>query len=532
MSRLISLAVVFGVLGLGLFVVSSSRAYQPERIDTPPTAKGVVYHDENENQKFDSGEKTLSGIRISNGQDIVLTDANGRYEIPIDDDTTIFVIKPRNWRTPVNEHQLPRFYYTHKPGGSPMSRFAGVAPTGPLPKSVDFPLYPQEEPDNFKAVMFGDPQPRNQTEVDYITHDVVEELIGTDASFGVTLGDIVFDDLDVMDGINKSIAMIGIPWYNVVGNHDINRDAKEHKFSDETFERVYGPSTYSFDYGPVHFIVLDNVEWVVPQGEGRKPTYRGGLGKEQLKFIETDLSQIPEEQMVVLMMHIPIIGVHDRHGLYRLIEKRPLCISISGHTHTHEHVWITDVDGWEGPKPHHHIINVTVSGSWWSGAPDERGIPHTTMADGAPNGYSILNFDGNDYRLDYFAAGRGSDYQMEIEAPEVVPHGEPNKMFVYANIFNADQYATVTMAIDGGEPVEIPRVREVDPNFKKTVEAEAKILETNKSAWRKLPKPRTSTHLWKGAIPDNLSVGVHRVTITAKGRNGQVFEGHRILRVE
>ena len=34
---------------------------------------------------------------------------------------------------------------------------------------------------------------------------------------------------------------------------------------------------------------------------------------------------------------------------------------------------------------HQATINVTVSGSWWCGAPDERGIPHTMMADGAPN---------------------------------------------------------------------------------------------------------------------------------------------------
>ncbi|MDB4439415.1 metallophosphoesterase, partial [Planctomicrobium sp.] len=367
MIRLISLFSVMAVLSSAIFVVSSTGALQQDQIQTPPVATGVVYHDANENQQLDAGEKRLSGIRVSNGQEIVITNENGQYELPIDEDTILFVVKPRNWRSPLNEHNLPRFYYIHKPGGSPMSKFAGVAPTGPLPESVDFPLYPQSEPDQFKAVMFGDPQPRNQEEVDYLTHDVVEELIGSDASFGVTLGDIVFDDLDVMEGINRSIAMIGIPWYNIVGNHDINLDAKEHKFSDETFERVYGPSTYSFDYGSVHFLVIDNVEWVVPQGD-RKPSYRGGIGEEQLAFIKTDLAQIPKEQMVVLMMHIPIIGVHDRHGLYRLIEDRPLCISISGHTHTHEHVWITDTDGWNGPKPHHHIINVTVSGSWWGGA--------------------------------------------------------------------------------------------------------------------------------------------------------------------
>lgn len=531
MTRLISLFSVIAVLSTAIFVVSSTGALQEGQKDTPPVATGVVYHDANENQKLDKGEKRLSGIRVSNGQEIVITNEDGQYELPVDDDTILFVVKPRNWRSPLNEHNLPRFYYIHKPGGSPMSKFAGVAPTGPLPESVDFPLYPQSEPDQFKAVMFGDPQPRNQKEVDYLTHDIVEELIGSDASFGVTLGDIVFDDLDVMEGINRSIAMIGIPWYNVVGNHDINRDAKEHKFSDETFERVYGPSTYSFDYGPVHFLVIDNVEWVVPQGD-RKPSYRGGIGEEQLAFIKTDLAQIPKEQMVVLMMHIPIIGVHDRHGLYRLIEDRPLCISISGHTHTHEHVWITDVDGWNGPKPHHHIINVTVSGSWWGGAPDERGIPHTTMADGGPNGYSILNFDGDRYHLDYFAAGRGPDYQMEIDAPEVVAQAVTSEATIYANVFNADQFAEVTMQIGDAEPVLMEHSREVDPKYKRTVEKEAEALALNKSAWRKLPSPKKSTHLWKQTLPENLEAGSHKITVRAKFKDGRVFTDYQIFRVE
>ena len=47
--------------------------------------------------------------------------------------------------------------------------------------------------------MFADPQPRNRAEVDYLIQDVLEEMVGTDASFGVTLGDIMFDDLSCLN---------------------------------------------------------------------------------------------------------------------------------------------------------------------------------------------------------------------------------------------------------------------------------------------------------------------------------------------
>ena len=57
--------------------------------------------------------------------------------------------------------------------------------------------------------MFGDPQPKNVAEVEYMSHDVVEQIIAEQAhgaAFGVTLGDIVFDDLSVMEPHNQAVA--------------------------------------------------------------------------------------------------------------------------------------------------------------------------------------------------------------------------------------------------------------------------------------------------------------------------------------
>ncbi len=493
------------------------------------TARGVVFHDVNGNAKYDTSDRPLDGIRVSNGTQIVATDSDGRYTLPIDDDAIIFVIKPRGWQTPLNDDNLPQFFYVHKPNGSPQSKFPGVRPTGPLPPSIDFPLTQQDEPDQFQAILFGDTQPRNQQEVDWIAHDVVEELIGTDASFGVTLGDIVFNDLNIMEPLNRTIALLGIPWYNVIGNHDINLDAKERRFVNETFERVYGPSYYSFDYGPTHFLVLDNINWLHNPGSG-KSEYRGGIGEDQLRFIETDLEQIPDDQMVVLLMHIPLTNTEDRQGLYRLIEKRPFCISVSGHTHHHEHVWITDKDGWEGPKPHHHIINVTVCGSWWSGAPDERGIPHTTMADGAPNGYSLLSFNGTDYTLDFRAAGRSADYQMEIDAPEVVRVADLPNQTISANVFNGSEKTVVELRVAEGEWRRMTKVTANDPKLERVHAREAKVL-AKSPAWRELTSPKPSTHLWQISLPSGLPAGTHALAVRATDEHGRLTNGNRIMRV-
>ncbi|HCK53945.1 MAG TPA: metallophosphoesterase, partial [Planctomycetaceae bacterium] len=155
------LALISVLIPLGLASVSG-----PAAPSGPQFATGYVFQDSNGNQKLDAGEKTLARVRVSNGREIVTTDKHGQYRLPVTDDTTLFVIKPRGWRTPIDDHMLPRFYYIHKPDGSPASKYPGVKPTGPLPDSVDFPLYPQREPDTFKALLFGDPQPRDQKEID------------------------------------------------------------------------------------------------------------------------------------------------------------------------------------------------------------------------------------------------------------------------------------------------------------------------------------------------------------------------------
>jgi hypothetical protein len=526
MRRIAMMLVVTVWVTPGLALLTCLTSTRAEGVSGESMATGVVFLDRNENGRFDQGDQPLPDVRVSNGRTIAMTQADGRYQIPVDDDTVLFVIKPRGYRTPLSSENLPQFYYIHKPQGSPQQKFAGVKPTGPLPDSIDFPLYQQQEPEQFRAVLFGDPQPRDQKEVDYIGHDVVQELIGTDASFGVTLGDIVFDDLNVFQPLNRTIALIGIPWYNVIGNHDINLDAQHDRHSDETFESIYGPAYYSFDYGQVHFLVLDDIEWLVPE-PGGKGSYRGGLGGDQMEFIRNDLALIPEDQLVVLMMHIPLVDVADRQELYRLIEKRPFCISISGHTHHHEHRFIADEDGWRGPKPHHHIINVTVSGSWWSGAPDERGIPHTMMADGAPNGYSIIHFDGTRYSLDFKAAGRSADYQMEIHAPDAVSCAQLAETSIHVNVFNGSTRSRVEIRVGSGEWQPMQHTVDVDPKFQAVFTSEEQTLNGG-TLWRKLPKPKPSSHLWKAA---DLAPGTHLIQVRTTDMHDRSYQAQRVLRV-
>ncbi|MCB0825956.1 MAG: calcineurin-like phosphoesterase family protein [Armatimonadetes bacterium] len=465
-----------------------------------PMAQGVVYEDRNQNGVRDFNERGIGGVLVSDQMEIVRTDSQGRWSMPLrGDDITFFVIKPSGWMTPVTEHQLPKFYYHHKPNGSPDDnyRFKGVEPTGPLPKSIDFPLYRSREGNAFTALFFGDPQPRDQREVDYVRKDIVEPLVGKhNAVFGVTLGDIAFDNLDTFVPLNKSISMLGVPWYNVIGNHDMNYESKDDKHSDETYELIYGPNYYSWNWGKVHFITLDDVWWSRDaEDRGR---YTGKLGEEQLAWVKKDLDNVPTNNLVVISMHVPLVDVEDRQALYDLIKDRPFAMSVSAHTHTQRHHFIGEEDGFHGKEPHHHVVNVTTSGSWWSGAPDEQGIPHTTMRDGAPNGYSLFHFDGNQYNIEFRAARRHASYQMDIIAPDRLKEGQIRGTTVYANVFAGSDRSKVEIKF-GNEGTWIPMTKtlEKDPTYTETYERDKEL----KTPWRTLSAPENSTHLWKSTIP-------------------------------
>ncbi len=494
----------------------------------PATASGVVFHDSNRNGVRDPGEDGLENIRVSNGREIVLTNQNGGYRLPVDDDTILFVIKPRGWMTPLSELNLPRFYYIHKPNGSPKLRYPGVAPTGPLPKSIDFPLYPHKEPDRFRVIVFGDTQPDSIEDINYLAHDVVEEVIGTEAAFGFTLGDLVNNRPNLFEPLSRTVAHIGLPWYNVLGNHDENYDSPDDRHADESFERVYGPSYYSFDYGAVHFIVLDDVIWHGAT-KTEKGHYTAGLGEQQLAFVRNDLALLPKEQLVVLTMHIPITQIRERKELFGLLAQHPHTLSLSAHTHINQHVFVGPKHDWPGNAPHHHMNVAAACGCWWRGAPDESGLPHATMADGAPNGWTIVAFSGHQYSAEFRAARRPANYQMSIYAPESVAADKAAQTEVLVNVFAGSERSTVEMRFGNGDWVELERVAREDPYFAAIKQAEEG---ERPPRGRKLPRIGKSPHIWRGVLPANPRPGTYLIEVRTTDMFGGTHFGRRIIRIE
>jgi hypothetical protein len=515
-------------------------------------SRGFVFYDQNHNLIKDEGEGGISGVAVSNSRQIVLTNEDGFYSLPVDNDDIIFVIKPKGWMTPVNDQMLPQFYYIHKPEGSPDHfEFKGVAPTGPLPEEINFPLYPEEYDNHFKMVVFGDPQPYSITEVDYIAEDMVDELIGQkELEFGMTMGDIVGDDLDLFNPLNEVIAQVGIPWYNVIGNHDMNFDALEDVLSDETYERIYGPSTYAFVYGDAHFIVIDDV---IHMNDSAKVSYVGGLRKDQFEFVKNYLDIVPREDLIVLNMHIPLaqhgetFRKSDQKKLFDLLKDFPNTLSISAHSHVHEHMYFhEDSTDWSRPVPHHHFNVGTTSGSWWLGMKSETDVPHTMMRDGTPNGYSFIEFKGTEYIINWKVAGSSPDHQMNIYIKRGVIKGSKEENPLTVNFFNGCEQSKVEYRIKGtSDWREMDKVDDFDPYFLKVAKRWEGILKLKmREQWeadsslsmsdypgRRVPRHQKSTHLWRTNLGTDFDAGRYIIEVKATDRNGRVFTDYHSMRV-
>ena len=329
------------------------------------TVSGIVFEDRSGLGARGADDPGVGGVLVSNGREVVVSDADGRYTLPLPDEGAIFVIKPPGYMPPVDPvTQLPRFYRLHQPNGSPPElnlTFAGVAPTPPLPASLDFPLRRQDEPLAFEVVLFTDPQPESEAEVDFIREDVIEALNGTPAKFGITAGDIMFDDLSLYERYNKIIGTIGLPWWNIGGNHDLNFEAPDRRYSRETFKRVYGPNYYAFHYAQALFLMLDDVGYL--GADQTKPRlggkYEGRLDAPQLEFVRNVLAETPQDKLIVIVLHIPLrndldaepsTNLQNAKELFALFEGRRYTVSFAGHTHTTEHHYFDAADGWPGRR--------------------------------------------------------------------------------------------------------------------------------------------------------------------------------------
>ncbi|MDO4709174.1 MAG: calcineurin-like phosphoesterase C-terminal domain-containing protein [Pseudomonadota bacterium] len=485
-----------------------------------------VWEDRNGNQRQDAGEPGVAGVRLYGGRQLLLTAADGSYQLPEGSaHDGLLLIKPASHALPLRADGLPDNWHAGR----------GCRDFALLPD-------PQREARAFEVLLFADSQTEDATELDYFRRDIIEPLVGkTRARFGVTLGDLVDDNLALYPQLKAQMARLATPWLHIPGNHDLDFDAADDAGSLASYRRHFGADTFAWEEPGLVFIGLDDVIYQ----PGQSPHYIGGLREQQFAFLEAYLPTVPRDALLVLGVHIPLFdqeaGVEtfraaDRQRLFALLRDFPKLLILSGHRHTLGHHWHAADSGWQGAQPLHEFNVGAACGAFWSGAPNAAGIPDATMADGTPNGYARLHVGGDGgYRLSWHPAkhdGQDAAFTevMRLHAPKVLRQGAYPAWGVYANVFIARPDAEVEYRIDGGPWRPMQRFLGPDPWL--AAENARDDGSDKLRGFDRSPEARPSPHLWRAPLDTRLPVGRHRVEVRAQDAHGQWQQAHIDYRLD
>lgn len=371
----------------------------------------------------------VDGVAVSDGLGITTTSADGSYTLVADASRPfVFISVPAGHRIPTS-------------ATGTAAHWRPIAPDRRGEQRADFALERSGPDDAHAFLLLADTQTQNAMEMGLLHAETVPDVqatvraLGDLPAFGVACGDIMYDDLALYPEYERAVAAMGVPFFQVVGNHDLDLKAPTAERAIVTFGTHFGPAYYSFDRGEVHYVVLEDVFW---HGTG----YIGHVGDAQLQWLATDLARVERGRTVVVFLHIPLLStratrngdppalwesVTNREAIYRLLEPYQ-AHALSGHTHEHEHPA-------EGGVRHH--VHGTVCGAWWSGP---------ICWDGTPNGYGVYEARGPELRWRYKSTGQPPGHQLRAYPAGADPKA-PDE--VVANVWDWTPEWTVAWYEDG-----------------------------------------------------------------------------------
>ncbi|RYF91067.1 MAG: metallophosphoesterase [Chitinophagaceae bacterium] len=404
--------------------------------------------------------KGIEGVVVSDGYTVVATDKKGKFRLePHIDAVTLFISTPSGYEF-LQEKNIARHYKT-------ISKIN-------FKKEIKFELNPLlPDDDEHEFFIWADPQVKNAKDVDKMMSETVPDIQKQIQQAGpllhaITVGDIVWDELPLFNDYANAVEKIGIPFFQCLGNHDMDYNKGGDESSDDSFQQTFGPTYYSFNRGQVHYVVMDNVRYL-----GVDKKYDGYFQQHQLNWLQKDLSFVPAEKLIVLCVHIPVHKhTKNKAALYALLQNRNVHI-MSGHTHYHQNVEKDNI------FEHNHG---TVCGAWWTG---------DICEDGTPNGYGVYKVKGKELSWHYQATGKDKLYQMKTYISDI----DTENKLLQVNIWNYDSKWATEYFVDGVSKGALTRYEGMDPTAYKN------MLGPNLPKPRGFGEPKITNHLFKATIP-------------------------------
>jgi len=194
--------------------------------------EGYVFVDSNNNSIMDLDEEGLNGVMVSNQKDVVITNEKGHFQIKLIEGNFVFVTKPEAYQFKLDKYNNPEFYFLYKTKKTKeLLIYPSSEPITEIPEALYFPVYENPGEQEHSCLMIGDPQMKDDKRLEYYREGVIPFLANKEADFYVELGDIAFNNLEILTKEKQVSATLGIPGYRVLGNHDINFKASSNKSS-------------------------------------------------------------------------------------------------------------------------------------------------------------------------------------------------------------------------------------------------------------------------------------------------------------
>lgn len=234
---------------------------------------GKVFVDENDNGIYDSGEKLLKGIKVSDGLNVVETESDGKFVLPgHEKERFIFITVPSGYKAVYNHYR--------KIDDSTVSYDFGI-----VPYTVGI-----DNKGSHRFIQITDTEISQVQGNENWAENLHRYSVNEKVAFIVHTGDICYEN-----GLKSHIKLVNtrnmdVPVYYCIGNHDLVKG----KYGEELFENIYGPVYYSFDVDNVHYIVT-------PMAGG---DYWPGYTKDDVcRWMKNDLEHVKPGTPVYVFNH-------------------------------------------------------------------------------------------------------------------------------------------------------------------------------------------------------------------------------------
>jgi outer membrane protein assembly factor BamB len=221
----------------------------------PVAVSGTVFEDVDADGTRDPGEPGLPGVQVTDGRTLTPTDGTGAYAVVVDPIDARFVVIT-----------VPRGYRSTTPFFAPL-------PSSGDQHVVDFGLVADgtHDPERLRFAHAADPQVADLAGADQMLAALTEIAdLGAAADCVMLTGDLVQAARDDQFGaVATVLAASPIPVYPTFGDHDADDDSLRVR----SYERWIGPTCYSFDRGPYHCVVWNDVVPVGADGERVQDTW-------------------------------------------------------------------------------------------------------------------------------------------------------------------------------------------------------------------------------------------------------------------